>query len=396
MTGLEVALAAGWLLASVLATYGTAAYLRGLSATPIAEQGPFPPVLVLLPVRAADAAEAEGVGACLAALAAQDYPGPWRVVVALEEETDPAWRVTAAADPARFAVLRAGPTPGRAQKLHNLLAALATRRPEEGVVVTLDADARPAPSWLTDLTRPVRHGKAEAASGYRWQIGQGGLPARLVALADRSMSTLARPLGLNMVWGGSTALSAAALARMDLPRLWDGAVSDDLTLSAALRAAGMHAWMPKRVLLPTPIRHDWASLFGFGRRQYLLLRLHAPRFWLLFLAIQALPVAGALAMLAAAARGSGAALGVLAAGLVLQQARAGMRLRVARRVLPAEAAETVARGLWLDRLLLPLVVPLHLLVMLTSAAGRRIDWGGRSYLVEAPDRTRVIPPRPGG
>jgi hypothetical protein len=389
MGPVEVALAAGWLVISALATLSVIFYLRGLGPAP-ADGGPFPPVLVLLPVRAATDAEASGVAGCLAAVAAQDYPGPWRCVVAFEDAADPAFPIAATADSALFATVVAGPTPGRAQKLQNLLAALRQRQPEERIVVTLDADTRPAPDWLTDLTRAIRHGRAEAASGYRWPLGE-NFPGRLLALADRAPATLMRPRWLNMAWGGSTALSAAALDAVDLPKLWDAAVSDDLTLSAALKRVGLDPWTPRRVLVPTPLRPSWRATFGFGVRQYRLLRLHAPRLWWLFGAILAVPAIAAAALLTEAAQGSVAALAVIGVGVALQQWRASLRAEVARRVLPADAAEAVARGLWLDRLLLPLLPLLHLPIFCASAFGRRIAWGGRVYDVAAPDSVRVVP-----
>ena len=390
MTPLELALAAGWICVSGLATLASALYLRGLGTQPPADDGPFPAVLVLLPVRCTDAAEAASFAACLAAVAAQDYPGPWRLAVILEDSRDPGWPVAMAADPARVTVLAAGPTPGRAQKLHNLLAGLATRRAEEAILVTLDADTRPLPSWLGELTRPLRRGLAEAANGYRWPIGT-GLAARLVALADRAPGTTHRPIWFNMAWGGSTALTATALARLDLPRLWDRAVSDDLTLSAALRRADMRPFAPRRVLVPTPLPRGTGALLRFWRRQLLLLRLHAPGYWLLLAVIMALPLAGAVAVLAAMARGSLVAPALLVAGLGLQQLRASLRVAIGGRVLPPAAAAAIRRSLPLDRLLLPLLPAIHLALMLSVLRGRRIDWGGRRYLVEAPDRVRLLP-----
>jgi hypothetical protein len=386
---LLAALAAGWLLAEILATLAVARYLRGLPAVPPQDAGPFPPVLVLLPVRSADAAEAAGVAACLASLAAQEYRGPWRALVVFEDDRDPAWRLAAGADPARFAVLAAGPTPGRAQKLHNLLAGLAARGAEEAILVTLDADTRPPASWLSELTRPLRHGLAEAASGYRWPVPE-GLPARILALAERGPATFPRPRWLNLCWGGSLALSDAALRRLDLPALWDRAVSDDLTLTAALGAAGLPAWTPRRVLLPTPLRLGWRGVLAFGRRQYLLVRLHAPRRWLAIGASLLLPLAGAWAVLFAALTGEAWALGLLAAGIALQQGRAGLRAAVAQRVLPAAQAAAVQRGLPRDRLLLPLVLPVQAAAFLASALGRQIRWGGRRYRVVSPSRVILV------
>lgn len=390
----EAGLAGGWLVVSCLATLGTALYLRGLAAKAETDPGPFPPLLVLLPIRAGNAGEAEEVRDCLAALAEQDYPGPWRVILILEDERDLATPLARGMDPARFSLILAGAAEGRSQKVHNLLAGLACRDRDEPVVVTLDADTRPQPSWLSELTRPLRLGLAEVASGYRWLLPI-GLPARIVALADRGPATLARPRSWNLLWGGSTAITAEALDRVDIRRLWQNAVSDDLPLTRAVKAEGLLPWTPRRVLVPSPVRHSWSSLFAFARRQLMLLRAHAPFAWLSLGTALLLPAIAVLSLILVAAQGSAAAMACLLVGLGLQQLRATMRLAVARRVLAPKDAAAVTRKLPLDRLLLPLVHLLHLGIFLTSAFGRRLRWRGRLYEIPA-SRPKAVRRQPTG
>ena len=389
MGWLEAALAAAWLLVSGLATLATFIYLRGLRAAPPEDPGPFPPVLVLLPVRALDEAEVQDVRTCLATLQAQDYPGPWRVVLAFEDDRDPAFPLARAADPARFSTVLAGPGEGRSQKVQNLVAALATRRPEETVVVTLDVDTRPQPSWLAELTRPLRLGIAEIAGGYRWMLPE-DLPSRLAAIADRGPATFARPRFLNLLWGGSTAITAEALAKLPIERVWKGAMSDCLSLTQAAHAAGMPPWTPRRVLVPSPVRHGWRSLFAFARRQLLLTRIYAPLAWACLGIGLVVPVLAVGLLLALALEGSLFAIGALAAGLVLQQWRASMRVEIARRVLPPDDAAAVRHALPLDRLLLPVAHLLQLGIFIASALGRQVRWRGRSYAILAPGATRVL------
>jgi hypothetical protein len=267
-------------------------------------------------------------------------------------------------------VLCAGPAQGRSQKVHNLLAGLATRRAGESLA-TLDADTVPPPGWLADLTRPVRRGYADVASGYRWPVPV-GLPARLLALAEQGPATFPRPSWLYLCWGGSTAIGEKALAALDLPAIWRDALSDDLALTVALRRAGMRVWTPRRVLVPSPVGGSLAEVLRFGRRQYMLVRLHAPDLWLAIGVSIVVPAVAAWATLLAAARGSGAAWIALAIGFGLQQWRAHLRRTVARRLsLPV--------GGWRDALAMPLVAPLQAAAFLASAIGREIAWGGRRY-----------------
>ncbi len=394
MTGFEAACAAAWLLGGVFGTLATWLYLRGLTAAPLPDPGPFPPVLVLLPIQARDAAEAAQPEACLRALLAQDYPGPWRVVLAFEDAVDPAFRLSAM-DPSRVSSVLAGAAEGRAQKVHNLLAALATRRAGEAVVATLDADTLPPPSWLAELTRPVRLGVAELAAGYRWWLPMGGLPARLGAIADRGPASFGRPRWLNLLWGGSTAISAAALRRLDVPGVWAGAVSDDMALTRAAQRGGLAPFTTRRVLVPSPVRMSWGGLLRFGRRQFVMVRVYRPLAWAgAGVALLGPTLAGAV-VLAAAAGGSAAALAAVAAAVALQQARASLRAEIGRRVLPAGAAAALRAGMARDRLLLPLAHLAFVAAFLGSCIGRRVAWRGRRYTIRARDRVEVEPIGPG-
>ncbi|MGG5821801.1 glycosyltransferase [Falsiroseomonas sp. HW251] len=381
--------AACWLLVSGLASFATWTYLRGLRGDAGPDAGPFPPVLVLLPIRALDEAEVGDARACLVALQVQDYPGPWRCVLAFEDGRDLAFPVASAADPARFSVLMAGPGQGRSQKVQNLLVALATRRAEETVVVTLDVDTRPPPSWLTELTRPLRAGKAEIAGGYRWMLPE-DLPSRLAAIADRAPATFARPRFLNLLWGGSTAITAKALAALPIETVWQGAMSDCLSLTRAAHRAGMPPWTPRRVLVPSPVRHTWRSLFAFARRQLLLTRIYAPLAWACLGVGLVLPVIAVAWLGVAALRGDLVAIAALAAGIALQQGRASMRAEIARRVLPPADAAAVISALPGDRLLMPVAHLAQLGIFLASALGKEVRWRGRRYAIEAPDATAIL------
>jgi len=386
-------LLAAWLAQAALATAGVALYARNLG-WPQPQPTSRPRLLVLAPVRG----PLPGLGRFLDALAAQDYPD-WRVVFAVESTADPACpallRFVAEA-PARRSLIVAGPAAGRAQKLHNLLAALAEAKPEDAVLVTVDADTVPPPDFLTQLARPVLAGQAPIASGYRWPIPEtGGFAASLLALADIAIATLPRHNRVNLCWGGATAITAGAARALDLPLIWARAVSDDLSLSRAARRAGMVIYAPLTVRPPSPVSGGLRAVLGFGARQYRLLRLHAPETWWLAGLLLALPVAGAAAALAGALEGRMEAFLALGLALGLQRLRAGLRAGIARRILPPAAAAAtsrlLARGWWRQ----PAVSLLHLLAWAGSAGPRRIAWAGRRYGL-APDGTvRSVTPAAG-
>ena len=381
----EALLITAWLLTALATTGFAAAYLYRLGPGPPNDDGPFPSILVLLPIRAGSAADLPAIAATLAAVEAQDYPGPWRAVLALESANDPAFALASAADPGRFTVVLAGPAQQRGQKVQNLLAALATRRTDDALVVTLDVDALPPPFWLKALTRPIRLGRAEIATGYRWLVPDAGLASVLVALADHGVATGPRLGRVGLVWGGSTALSSQALKRLDLPSLWDRALSDDLTLARAAAAAGMPAFVALHVLLPSPLRLGWRGVLAFGRRQYLLLRLHAPHFAALAGVTLILPLLGVAAAFSAALGGSKAAVGALIIGAVLQQARVDIRRRIGIRVLAGDSATALRREGLRAHLLQPAAHLLNVGLFLSSFAGRDVVWAGRRYRLRRED-----------
>ena len=376
---MAAAILAAWMALAMAATAGCALYLR-LLRRPQPRPSAAPPVLVAVPVRGDD-----GLDGFLAALAAQDYPA-WRAVFAVESRADPAFAALerfAANHPARVeAVAVAGPTARRAQKVHNLLAILPSLRASDAALVTLDADTLPPPDLLTELLRPIHTGQGELSSGYRWTLPAGGGPgALLLSLAEAGVATLPRCARCNLCWGGATAIGRSALARLDLPRLWDRAVSDDLSVSRAAHAAGLVIYAPLTVRPPSPFRGGLRDAVRFGARQYRLMRLHSPGRWLLSGLLLALPVAAGGAALATAATGDRAALGCIGAAWLLQRVRAALRSAIARRVLPASAAAeaelALRRGWWRQ----PAAHPLNLLAWIRSGARDRIDWAGRRYLV---------------
>lgn len=382
------AILALWMAFAVAATLGCALYLR-LLHRPQPKPSAVPPALVAVPVRG----EA-GLESFLAALAAQDYPA-WRVVFAVEDRADPAFAALsrfAAAHPGRAeGVVVAGAATVRAQKVHNLLAALPALRPDDAALATLDADTLPPPDMLTELLRPILTGQGDLSSGYRWTLpASPGAGPLLLSLAEMGVATLPRSARLNLCWGGANAIGRRALDRLDLPRLWDRAVSDDLSVSRAAHRAGLVIYAPLTVRPPSPTDLGIADALRFGARQHRLMRLHSPWRWWLAGLVLALPVAGGAVALAAAAQGSRAALACLGAAWLLQRVRAASRAAIARRVLPPGAAAEAARALRRGRWLQPIAHALHAAAWARSAVGDRLDWAGRRYRLTRRGEVRAM------
>jgi ceramide glucosyltransferase len=403
MGGLAAGLVAAWLVVAALATIASAVTLR-LLRRPQPWPEATPPVLVLVPVRGAGPL----LPGFLAALAAQDWPD-WRVAFAVESVDDPAHSLLAryvAAHPGRATLAiagpaegsgqaslaegggKVGPAKGRGQKAHNLLAALQALRPTDAALVTFDADTLPPPGQLRALLRPLLTGQGAITTGYRWTLPApgAGWATEALSLIETGIATLPRSPSWNICWGGATAIGRAALDRLDLPRLWDRAMSDDLVLTRAARAAGLLVYAPLTVRPPSPVALDTRGALEFGLRQYRLLRLHLPVFWPVVGLGVVLPVLGGATALAGVAAGDPMALGCIGIAMLLHGIRIHLRRSIAEVVLPPEAAaqagRVLARGAWLR----PAAGLLALAAWLGSAFGREITWAGRTYRLDRAGR----------
>ena len=384
-------LVAAWLVLAVLATLASAV-TRHLLRRPQPWPEATPPVLVLVPVRGAGPL----LPGFLAALAAQDWPD-WRVAFAVESADDPAHPVLGryvAAHPGRATLAVAGPAEGRGQKVQNLLAGLRELRPDDAALVTLDADTLPPPGQLRALLRPVLTGQGAIATGYRWILPApgAGWAVEALSLIETGVATLPRSPSWNICWGGATAIGRAALDRLDLPRLWDRAMSDDLVLTRAARAAGLLIYAPLTVRPPSPVALDTRGVLEFGTRQYRLLRLHLPAFWPVVGLGVVLPALGGAAALAGVVAGDPAALACISLAMLLHGIRIRLRGAIADAVLPPEAAAAARRVLGHGAWLRPAAGLLALAAWLGSTFGREITWAGRAYRLDRTGRvTRMRP-----
>jgi cellulose synthase/poly-beta-1,6-N-acetylglucosamine synthase-like glycosyltransferase len=378
---MTITLLLAWLLTDLTATYGVIHYRRRL--TPLAMARDFPRTVVIVAIKGVN----DLTPRFLEALCDQHYPA-YRLVLAVESPLDPvlllieSLRSTLTAKRS-LDVIIAGVATDRAQKVHNLLAALRTLRDEDRIVVFADADILPDPEWLSQLTRPVAIGEVAASTGYRWQLPiDRHWPSLIVAAADLSFATAARSWRWNVCWGGSTAVDRSALDQIDIQSVWEHAASDDLTLTAALRAKGLKINAPVHVLVPSPIAHTWASLFRFARRQYLLIRVYAPRHWLFAGWTLCIPVLASAVAMKQAIDGRWWGIAVILGSVALLELRMGVRRQIAGLLLPPAAqdmaTDTIDFGCWAW----PLVHLVHAAAFLASCAGHRFTWAGIPYRIK--------------
>lgn len=359
--------------------------VRESVARPVA---PFtPPCTLILPVKGLE----EGLLDNLRSVCAQDYPDLEILVVARDAD-DPAVDAIRPLLGARAKLVIAGPGPAHTgEKIGNLLAAIAAARPESEVLAFADSDGRLGPGWLRALVAPLADPKVGAATGFRWYF-----PERAGAWSIvRSVwnSTVAGNFGgarAPFAWGGATALRRTTFAQAQVGERWIGSVSDDLSLTGAVRATGAEIAFSPGAMVASVGECGAREFFGWAVRQLMITRVYAPSVWLRGLRVHghALYCAAMLFGALAACRGAGWALPLLLAALAPSIGRGLLRARAARLLFPDHQAWLARHG-WSYSLLIPLVQWVWLAVWARSAFGRRIRWRDRTYDLYGPTRTEV-------
>jgi cellulose synthase/poly-beta-1,6-N-acetylglucosamine synthase-like glycosyltransferase len=360
-----------------------------------------PRVALIVPCKGLDTRFACNVGSFLQ----QDYDNH-RIFFVVDAESDPAYERLRQIREARRGdcsalevhILVAGASSSRSQKIHNLLYAYHNVPDDTDVLVFADSDVCVHADWLARLVWPLRRPKCGVATGYRWLIpARSNLATLVLSALNGSVAQLLGNSRFNHAWGGSMAIRTADFRRLGVPEIWKHTLSDDLSLSRAVRQAGMRVNFVPGCLVPSFEAMTWRQLCEFARRQFLITRVCTPGTWWLGLLSSVGSVAGLWggAGLAAYAAASGFAnTGLYAAVPVTfflgQVVRAVLRQSMARRILAEHrselrsAARTDILGGWLWSIIM-------LALVLSSAWGRTIRWRGVRYRMDGPHQTTVLP-----
>ena len=174
----------------------------------------------------------------------------------------------------------AGPAKSCSQKLHNLLYCYQRIPDDIEVLAFADSDACVRSDWISHIVYPLHQAKYGAASGYRWFIPQRNNFASLTLSAlNGKVAQLLGNSRFNQAWGGSMAIKVDIFRKVKLDEIWAKAVSDDLSLSYAVKKIGMKVAFVPACLVATYESTTWPRLFEFARRQFLITRVSSPKIW---------------------------------------------------------------------------------------------------------------------
>ncbi|MFA5239177.1 MAG: glycosyltransferase family 2 protein [Phycisphaerae bacterium] len=297
-------------------------------------------------------------------------------------------------------VMVSGAAQSCSQKIHNLLYCYKRVESDVEVLAFADSDICIRSDWLSHLVHPLRYPKTGATTGYRWYIPRKN---NLASIALSSVnSKIAQLLGnsyFNQAWGGSMAIRVDVFKQLGLDEIWPKSLSDDLSLSYAVKKAHKKVDFVPACLVASYESTTWRKLFEFGRRQFLITRVSTPRTWRIGLYSSIYSIFGLW---------GGAALAIYAAFqpsipnyqfsmfiavpilfFSAQFIRAILRQKMARKLLDHER-KAMRVACIVDILLFWLWSPLLLLLIISSAFGRTITWRGIRYKLISPTQTIVL------
>jgi len=294
-------------------------------------------------------------------------------------------------------VLIAGTGQYCSQKIHSLLYCYERIGDDVEVLAFADSDVCVRSDWLSHIVYPLRKFKNGAASGYRWFIPKkNNLASFALSAINAKIAQLLGNTHFNQAWGGSMAIRVDTFRQVGLDKIWPKVLSDDLSLSYAVKKAGRKVVFVPACLVASYEVATWRTLFEFGRRQFLITRVGAPKTWWFGLCSSLYSILGlwggaGLAIYTAAIGGKN--LSVFAAVPVIffasQFFRAILRQKMIGKLLEedlskmrfAMAADIIFFWVW--SLLL-------LFFIISSAFGKTILWRGIRYRLSGPTETYIV------
>lgn len=362
-----------------------------------------PRTVLIVPCKGLDSAFQQNISSFFG----QDYENYllWFVV---GDESDPAYdelcrlknRLNQNSKAREVQIFVAGKSQTCSQKIHNLLHCYEKIGDDIDVLAFADSDICVQSNWLSHLVYPLRKAKNGAATGYRWYIPKKNNPASLALSAiNAKVAQLLGNTRFNQAWGGSMAIRVEAFRELGLGKIWPKALSDDLSLSGAVKKAGLKVAFVPACLVASHELTTWRELFEFARRQFLITRVSAPRTWWFglfsgFYSTLGIWAAAGLAIYARAVQNEHLLLfaSVPVVFFTGQLVRAILRQRMAGKLLEHERPKMRAARV-ADILAFWLWSVLTLILIISSAFGRTIRWRGISYKLLGPTRIVVESPR---
>ena len=330
----------------------------------------------------------------------QDYPD-YKVIFTVADSDDPAVPVIRKlideVGPDRACLVFAGPAHNCAQKVHNQLQAIRQAARGVPILAFVDSDIHPGPKWLRYLIDPLVREKVGVVTGYRCYVpARQNLASLILSVLNAVTASGMGPHSFNHAWGGTMAIRKATFDRLKIADIWSGAITDDLTLSTAVKKAHLRVVFEPKCYSASLDAVSWSGLFEFVRRQLIITRVCAPGLWLLALAAS-LQYAlafwlGLILGIWAAATGHPAFHLLWPVPVIIYAAQflSGILRRGSIFLALPQHKDDLNRATWLDIFASPLANLLMLFCIGASAPTKTIVWRGIKYRLHRADKTEII------
>jgi ceramide glucosyltransferase len=330
----------------------------------------------------------------LSALFKQNYPN-YEIIFVVDDENDEAAKlINARFKTQNSKLIMANKTTASSQKVENLREAILRVSDESKVFVFIDSDARPNENWLRNLVAPLEDKDIGCSTGYRWFVAKnGGFSTQLRSIWNASIaSQLGQNTTKNFCWGGSTAVLREIFERLEIRKRWHGTLSDDFTLTNAMREANLPIYFVPSCLTASVEDCSFAELLEFTTRQMKITRVYRSDLWKAALIgsfiFNAIFWTGFALLFFISGFHFWLTLAFLSVIFILGAAKSRLRLRAAKLVLKDYESQLNKSFLW--QISLWLISPILFFYNAVSALfSRKIVWRGTKYELVSAHETRI-------
>ncbi|MBI4971837.1 MAG: glycosyltransferase family 2 protein [Candidatus Omnitrophica bacterium] len=238
-----------------------------------------PKVSIIIPCRGID----PHFDTSIKSILNQDYPD-YEIVFATSDEEDPAYarlqELIQNHACVKAQIVIAGHPTISTGKLNNLVAGVGQVRADSEILVFMDSDTCPQPKWLEHLIAPMQYPHVGITTGIPvyvplkhtfWSLVKSMWMAGLGAFV-----TVKRFRGC---YGGAMAVRKKHFDQFNVREIWKTALTDDLTLSMALKPTGTINYFVPQCMVPIYEGTNLIDFIKWANRQSLLSRVYFRKQW---------------------------------------------------------------------------------------------------------------------
>lgn len=165
-------------------------------------------------------------------------------------------------------------------KINNLLAGIEKVSKDADIVIFADSGCQYPKYWLYFLTKTHLINEGSVSTSFFWAYSDVGVWSELVAWMTNTYP-LHRFLVPNysLLWGGAMCFSKKFLDQIDLKKIWENVVYDDLTLSTFLQRGAFKAYFVFHSIAKRKIRMNFNQALSWQIRQLTAVKYYQNDWW---------------------------------------------------------------------------------------------------------------------